>query len=252
MKIKEKVAIVTGASGEVGKDITKKLAEENYKVALVGRKATKLKKVVDECNNKENLLAITGDITKENNVLNIIDQTVSTFGGIDILINNAGIINDPTQFHKTTEKQWNELINTNLIGTFRITKDVLPFMMKRKSGNIINISSILGIRAISGVPFSIYAVTKSGLITFTKHIAVEYGQYNIRCNCIAPSTIRSPMIEPYLKDKNAKKLLESSFPLKKIGDPSDISGAILYLCSDAGKWITGTTLRVDGGISAKQ
>jgi 3-oxoacyl-[acyl-carrier protein] reductase len=107
-------------------------------------------------------------------------------------------------------------------------------------------------RAIPKVPFSVYGVTKAGVIMFTKSIAVEYGQYGIRCNCIAPSTIRSPIIEPYLQDENAKKILESSFPLRKIGEPEDISGAVSYLCSEDAKWITGTILTVDGGITAKQ
>jgi 3-oxoacyl-[acyl-carrier protein] reductase len=98
----------------------------------------------------------------------------------------------------------------------------------------------------------VYGVTKAGVIMFTKSIAVEYGPYGIRCNCIAPSTIRSPMIEPYLQDENAKKLLESSFPLRRIGEPDDISSAVVYFCSDEAKWITGTILTVDGGISAKQ
>jgi 3-oxoacyl-[acyl-carrier protein] reductase len=85
----------------------------------------------------------------------------------------------------------------------------------------------------------------------TKSIAVEYGQYNIRCNCIAPSTIRSPMMEPYLQDENAKRMLEGSFPLKRIGDPEDVANAILFLSSDDSKWITGTVMTLDGGISAK-
>jgi 3-oxoacyl-[acyl-carrier protein] reductase len=85
----------------------------------------------------------------------------------------------------------------------------------------------------------------------TKSIAVEYGQYNIRCNCVAPSTIRSPILEPYLQDENAKKVLENSFPLKRIGDPEDVTNAILFLASDESKWVTGTIMNIDGGISAK-
>jgi 3-oxoacyl-[acyl-carrier protein] reductase len=102
------------------------------------------------------------------------------------------------------------------------------------------------------VPLSVYAVTKAGVIMFTRSIAVEYGQYKIRCNCIAPSTIRSSIIEPYLEDEGAKKLLESTFPLHVIGEPEDISGAVAYLCSDDSKWVTGTIMMVDGGLSAKQ
>jgi 3-oxoacyl-[acyl-carrier protein] reductase len=253
MNLKGKVAIVTGAGGGVGKATTQRLLSEGSKVVMVGRERKKLTKLISELNDANNLLPLTADISKEAEVLNAIEQTISAFDRIDILVNNAGIINDPTPFHLMTDDQWLSLINTNLIGTFRTTKAVLPIMMEREEGgSIVNISSILGIRAIPKVPFSVYGATKAGVIMFTKNIAVEYGQYGIRCNCIALSTIRSSMIEPYLQDENARKVLESSFPLRRIGDPEDISGAVSYLCSEDAKWITGTTLTIDGGITARQ
>jgi len=252
MSLKGKVAIVSGAGTGVGKATTKRLFSEGSKVVLIGRDRSRLTKVISELNGKKNLLAVKADITKEADVINVIEETVSAFDTVDILVNNAGILNDPTPFHKMTDEQWMSLINTNLIGTFRTTKAVLPIMMEKKRGSIVNISSLQGIRSILNVPFSVYGVTKAGVIMFTRTIAVEYGEYGIRCNCVAPSTIRSPMIEPYLQDKQAKKTLESTFPLRSIGDPEDISGAIPYLCSDDAKWITGTVLTVDGGMSAKQ
>ncbi len=252
MSLKGKVAIVSGAGTGVGKATTKRLFSEGSKVVLIGRDRSRLTKVISELNGKKNLLAVKADITKEADVINVIEETVSAFDTVDILVNNAGILNDPTPFHKMTDEQWMSLINTNLIGTFRTTKAVLPIMMEKKRGSIVNISSLQGIRSILNVPFSVYGVTKAGVIMFTRTIAVEYGEYGIRCNCVAPSTIRSPMIEPYLQDKQAKKTLESSFPLRSIGDPEDISGAVAYLCSDDAKWITGTVLTVDGGMSAKQ
>lgn len=252
MSLKGKVAIVSGAGTGVGKATTKRLFSDGAKVVLIGRDRSRLTKVISDLNGKKNLLAVKADITKEADVINVIEETVSAFDTVDILVNNAGILNDPTPFHKMTDEQWMSLINTNLIGTFRTTKAVLPIMMEKKRGSIVNISSLQGIRSILNVPFSVYGVTKAGVIMFTRTIAVEYGEYGIRCNCVAPSTIRSPMIEPYLQDKQAKKTLESSFPLRKIGDPEDISGAVSYLCSDDAKWITGTVLTVDGGMSAKQ
>jgi len=252
MSLKGKVAIVSGAGTGVGKATTKRLFLEGSKVVLIGRDRSRLTKVISELNGKKNLLAVKADITKEADVINVIEETVSAFDTVDILVNNAGILNDPTPFHKMTDEQWMSLINTNIIGTFRTTKAVLPIMMEKKRGSIVNISSLQGIRSILNVPFSVYGVTKAGVIMFTRTIAVEYGEYGIRCNCVAPSTIRSPMIEPYLQDKQAKKTLESSFPLRSIGDPEDISGAVAYLCSDDAKWITGTVLTVDGGMSAKQ
>jgi len=184
-------------------------------------------------------------------VLSAVEQTIKSFDKIDILVNNAGTINDPEQFHKMTEDRWQELVQTNLFGTFRMTKAVIPVMMENGGGNIVNISSVLGIRSIPRVPLSVYGATKAGVIMFTRSIAVEYGQYKIRCNCIAPSTIRSSLIEPYLQDEEAKKMLESTFPLRKVGEPEDIAGAVAYLCSDDSKWVTGTIMMVDGGISAK-
>ncbi len=250
--IKGKVAIVTGAGGGVGKAISKRLSSEGCKVIMLGRDRTKLQKAASEIGNKKNTMTVIADITKEAEVLSAIDQTINSFDKIDILINNAGIINDPMPFHEMSDDQWDDLVKTNLFGMFRMTKAVIPLMMKNGGGSIVNISSVLGIRAIPRVPLSVYAATKAGVIMFTRSIAVEYGQYKIRCNCVAPSTIRSSIIEPYLQDEGAKKLLESTFPLRVIGEPEDISGAVAYLCSDDSKWVTGTIMMVDGGLSAKQ
>jgi NAD(P)-dependent dehydrogenase (short-subunit alcohol dehydrogenase family) len=250
---KGKVAIVTGAGGGVGKAISKRLASEGCKVILLGRNRAKLQKTASEIGNKRNTLVVTADITKEAEVLSAIDQTINSFDRIDILVNNAGTLNDPVPFHEMTDDQWNDLIDTNLVGMFRMTKAAIPLMMKNGSGgSIVNISSVLGIRSIPRVPLSVYAVTKAGVIMFTRSIAVEYGQYNIRCNCVAPSTIRSSIIEPYLQDEQAKKVLEATFPLRVIGEPEDISGAVAYLCSDDARWVTGTIMTIDGGLSAKQ
>lgn len=251
MKLNGKVTIITGASGGIGKSVAQKVLEEGSKVVLVSRNKNKLKKTVEELGQNDNLIYVAADVSHESEVLSVIEQTLTAFDKIDNLINCAAIINDPTPFHLMTEDQWTNLMNVNLKGTFQPIKAVIPLMIEQKSGNIINISSLLGIRAIPKVPFSVYGVTKAGIIMLTKSIAVEYGQYNIRCNCIAPSTIRSPMMEPYLQDENAKRMLEGSFPLKRIGDPEDVANAILFLSSDDSKWITGTVMTLDGGISAK-
>jgi 3-oxoacyl-[acyl-carrier protein] reductase len=252
VRMKGKIAIVTGAGGGVGRAISKRLASEGCKVVLIGRDITRLKKAASEIGDKKSTLTVVADITKEAEVLSAIEQTISSFDRIDILVNNAGIINDPAPFHEMTDDQWNDLIDTNLVGTFRMTKAAIPVMLKNGGGSIVNISSVLGVRAIPKVPLSVYGVTKAGVIMLTKSIAVEYGQHSIRCNCVCPSTIKSSIIEPYLQDENAKKMLESTFPLRKIGEPEDIAGAVAYLCSHDAKWITGTIMMVDGGVSAKQ
>jgi NAD(P)-dependent dehydrogenase (short-subunit alcohol dehydrogenase family) len=250
--LKGKVAIVTGASGGVGKSIARRLASEGCKVVLMGRNRNRLAKAAAEAGDKKNTLAIVADITKEAEVLSAIEQTLSSFDKIDILVNNAGTISDPVSFHESSDDDWDELIDTNLVGMFRMTKAVIPLMIKNKGGSIVNISSVLGIRAIPKVPLSVYGATKAGVIMFSKSIAVEYGHNGIRCNCVCPSTIKSSLIEPYLQDESAKKMLESTFPLRRIGDPDDIAGAVNYLCSDDAGWVTGTVLMVDGGVTAKQ
>lgn len=250
--LKGKVAIVTGASGGVGKSIARRLASEGCKVVLMGRNRGRLAKAAAEAGDKKNTLAIVADITKEAEVLSAIEQTLSSFDRIDILVNNAGTINDPVCFHESGDDDWDELIDTNLVGTFRMTKAVIPIMIKNKGGNIVNISSVLGVRAIPKVPLSVYGATKAGVIMFSKSIAVEYGHHGIRCNCVCPSTIKSSLIEPYLQDEGAKKMLESTFPLHRIGEPDDIAGAVNYLCSDDASWVTGIVLMVDGGVTAKQ
>ena len=250
--MKGKVAVITGAGGGVGRAISKRLASEGCKVVLIGRNRDKLAKVGSEISDKQNVLTVATDITKEAEVLSAMEQTISSFDRIDILVNNAGTITDPSPFHESLDDHWNELIDTNLIGTFRMTKAVIPIMMKNGGGNIVNISSVLGMRSIPKVPLSVYGATKAGVIMFTKSIAVEYGQHGIRSNCVCPSTIRSSIIEPYLQDPDAKKILESNFPLRRIGDPEDIAGAVAYLCSEDARWVTGTVLMVDGGVSARQ
>ncbi|MGI8833163.1 MAG: SDR family NAD(P)-dependent oxidoreductase [Nitrososphaeraceae archaeon] len=252
MNPNESVAIVTGAGGGVGRAISKRLFSEGAKIVMVGRDLSRLTTLARECGDENSVLPIRGDITKESDVVNIIEQTISVFDRVDILINSAGTINEPKPFHLMSEDEWAPLIETNLIGTFRTTKAVLPIMMESKRGNIVNISSLLGMRAIPRVPLSVYGVTKAAVIMFTKSIAVEYGQHGIRCNCIAPSTIRTQSIEPYLEDEEARMTLESSFPLRRIGNAEDIAGSVAYLCSNDANWITGIVITVDGGISAKQ
>ena len=176
MKLKGKVTIITGASGGIGSFTSKKLLDEGSKKNGVGRNKNKLKRILEELDDDNNVLSVTSDVAHESEVLNVVEQTISAFNKIDILINCAATINDPVPFHLMTEDQWTDLINVNLKGTFQPVKSVIPIMMEQNSGNIINISSLLGMRAIPNVPFSVYGVTKAGIIMLTKNIAVEYGQ----------------------------------------------------------------------------
>ena len=145
-----------------------------------------------------------------------------------------------------------ELVNTNVMGVFKVTKAAIPKMIENKGGSIINIGSISSERAIPRVHLAVYSATKAAISMFTKSIAVEYARKNIRCNCLNLGIINAGMMKPYLEDPQARKVLEERQPLNRIGDPEDVSNAALFLASDEAKWITGTILNIDGGKSASE
>ncbi len=252
MRLAKKVAIITGAGSGIGAVTAKLFAKEGASIVLLGRNLDKLKRVASEIRKAHGkALPVSADITVEGEVETAVKQAIDEFGSVDILINNAAVVNDPVQFHQMPEKTWQQLIDTNLLGTFRMTKAVLPSMMHNRSGSIVNVSSVSGIKAIEKVPLSVYGSTKAGVIMFTKSIAIEYAQYNIRCNCVCPGTVRSSFLQPFLEDEKAKKVLSLAQPLGRIGEPEDVAGAILYLASDEASWVTGATLIVDGGTTSR-
>ena len=199
MRLKDKVAIVTGASSDIGLAIVTKFVEEGAQVVMIGRKLDALKKAALSLgNNSKQTVALPCDITNEGQVIQTIDQVYDHYGKIDILVNNAGTINEPKHFHEMSDSDWMSLIETNMIGTFRITRAVLSKMLEKKTGSIINIGSISAERAIPKVHLTVYCATKAAINMFTKGIAVEYARRNIRCNCINPGIINAGMIKSYL------------------------------------------------------
>lgn len=252
MRLSNKVAIITGASSDIGADMTKKFSEEGAKVVLLGRNLEALEKARSTLKNKDSHVSLSCDITDESQILNVVEQVSEKYGKIDILVNNAAKINDPIHFHEIKDSEIFDLVNTNILGTFRITKAVISKMLENKSGCIINIGSISGERAIPRVHLAVYSATKAALAMFTKSIAVEYARRNIRCNCINLGIINAGMIKPYLEDPNARKVLEDRLPLNRIGQPYDVSNAAVFLASEDASWITGTILNVDGGKSASE
>lgn len=253
MRLANKVALVTGATGSIGSSITRLFAREGASLILIGRDKNRLDTLSSEVSKNYSMdaLAIKTDITDEEEVQAAINLALNKFDRIDILINNAGFTNDPIEFHKMSDNLWNELIDTNLIGTFRVTRSILPYMMERRYGSIVNVSSVAGMRAIDKVPLAVYNSTKAGVIMFSKSIALEYAQYNIRCNVVCPGTVRSKFLEPYMEDEEARRILNSNQPLGRIGEPDDVANAILYLASDEASWVTGSVLVIDGGLSTK-
>ena len=180
MRLKDKVAIVTGASSDIGRGIVKKFVAEGAKVILIARDLEKLEQTRKEVGNGESTASISCDLTDESQVLQTVNQIMDTYGEIDILENNAGTINDPIHFHKMSDSDIRKIIDVNLLGLFNITKSVLIKMAEVKSGSIINVGSIAGERAITKVHLAVYSSTKAATAMFTKSIAVEYARKHIR------------------------------------------------------------------------
>ena len=252
MRLKDKVAVITGASSEIGISIVKSFVDEGAKVVMLGRNLDSLEKARSSIKNKDATVSMQCDIIDESQTLQTVEQIRKNYGAIDILVNNAGAINDPVHFHEMPDSEIKKLIDVNMYGVFKMTKAVLPGMRENKSGCIINIGSISSERAIPRVHLAVYSATKAALSMFTKAIAVEYARSNVRCNCVNPGIINSGMIKPYLDDPQARKILEDRLPLNRIGEPEDVANAVLYLASDDANWITGTILNVDGGKTASE
>jgi 3-oxoacyl-[acyl-carrier protein] reductase len=252
VRLDSKIAIVTGASSEIGKGIVKRFVNEGAKVVLIARNLDELEKARKEIGHEEQTTSVICDVTEEAQTVQAINQIMDTYGKIDILVNNAGTINDPKHFHQMEDSEIKKLLDVNLLGVFHMTKSVLNKMLDVKKGTIINIGSISSERAIPRVHLAVYSSTKAAISMFTKSIAVEYARKNIRCNCVNPGIINSGMIKPYLDDPQARKILEEKSPLARIGEPEDVANAVLYLASDEANWVTGTILNIDGGKSAAE
>ena len=236
-----KKALITGASGGIGKEIAKVLIKHNAQVCVSGRN-------LDELNALKELLGekchvVTCDLSKKDEIIELINKTDELLGHIDILINNAGITKDNI-FLRMSESEWEDVLNVNLNSTFSILKLITRGMIKRRYGRIINISSVVGVTGGAGQVN--YSASKAGLIGLTKSLSQEVATRNITVNCIAPGFIETPMTEK-LDDKRKDAIL-NSVPMNRIGTPEDLSSAIIFLASQESSYITGQTIHINGGL----
>ena len=247
MRVSGKVAIVTGGSRGIGFATAKILSENGAKVIITGKDKKRLEKATSEISGS---IGIIGDIRNTQDVKNVVSKTVKKFGRIDILVNNAGIFPKIKQLHKIEDNEWDEVLDVNLTGQFRFTREVIPYLQKT-SGSIINISSDAGLKAYQGFNADAYSATKAALIILTKCWALEYAKYKIRVNCICPGVVDTDMTKPFLKTQKDKEFMNNEHPIGRIGQPNEVAKAVMYFASDDASWITGAVLAVDGGESIK-
>ena len=247
MKLTGKIALVTGGSRGIGFAIAKILSENGALVVITSKDSEKIKKAEAQITNS---FGITCDIKKKNEVQNVLDQTIKKFGKLDILVNNAGIFPKIKLLHEIEEEEWNEVLDVNLTGQFRFTKEAIPHLQKT-SGCIINISSDAGLKAYQGFNADAYSASKAALIVLTKCWALEYAKNKIRVNCICPGVVDTDMTKPFLKNQKDIEFMNNEHPLGRIGQPEEIGKSVLYFASDDALWITGAILTVDGGESIK-
>ena len=241
----DKCALITGATRGIGKRIAITLAKQGYNIALNYRKVNEelenTKKEIEKIGVQ--ILAVKGDVANFEDCENFVKQVIERFGQIDVLVNNAGITKDMLLMRMKKE-DFEQVIDTNLVGTFNVTKNVVPYMMKARSGRIINISSIVGISGNAGQ--TNYSASKAGIIGFTKSLAKEIASRNILVNSVAPGFIETNMTD-VLKD-DVKQEIAKNIPLKRMGTAQDVANVVKFFASDDSSYITGQVINVDGGM----
>jgi NAD(P)-dependent dehydrogenase (short-subunit alcohol dehydrogenase family) len=253
MRFNGKSVIVTGAGSGIGKAAAVLFAREGAHVAVIDSSREAGVKTVDEVEKSGGkAFPVALDVTDEKGVLDAVQKINERCGEVDILCNNAGVeLSRPLVEMKAEE--WDRVLDVNLKGMYLMSKYVLPRMMERQRGSVVNTSSISGL--LGWPDSSAYCASKGGVILLTKEMAVEYGHYNIRVNCICPGTTLTPMIERLLSlEKNpagAQDAIQRMHPLGRFAGPEEIARAILFLASDEASFITGAVLPVDGGYTAK-
>lgn len=249
MKLKDRVALITGGSLGLGKSTAILFAKEGARVLITGRTEKTLKETVEEAK-KEGLHidCLTSDVAKEEDCKKAVNYAIHKYGRIDILFNNAGVLSLGTT-HETSTEDWDNVFNINVKGTWLMSKYTIPHMLQQGKGCIVNNSSVLGLKAVPGV--AAYNATKGAVTQLTRSMALEYAAKGIRVNAICPGTIVTPMVEglfDQIPNRTAgEELFRSFHPIGRFGRPEEIAHAVLFLCDDNVEFMNGTMLSVDGG-----
>jgi 3-oxoacyl-[acyl-carrier protein] reductase len=242
--LENKVALVTGGTRGIGAAICFKLAESGADIVFNGTREEIAGKTINEVKKLgREVLFVKADVTKREDVVKLVDSAIKKFGKIDILVNNAGITRDALLL-RMSEEEWDRVIAVNLKGVFNCSQVVVKYMVKARSGVIINVSSVVGLVGNAGQ--SNYAASKAGLIGFTKSLAKELASRGIRVNAVAPGFINTEMTAK-LSEK-IREVIRKKIPLGFFGDPIDVAAAVKFLASDEARYITGQVLVIDGGL----
>lgn len=241
----KKNVLITGGTRGIGKAIALKFAQEGYNLIInYVSDRTDIKKLEEEfIKYNVDVLFIKADVSNFEECKKMIDKSIEKFETIDVLINNAGITKDNLLLRMSVE-DFEQVIDINLKGTFNVTKNVVPYMMKKRKGKIVNLASVVGISGNAGQ--CNYAASKSGIIGFTKSIAKELASRNILANCVAPGFIDTDMTS--ILNDNVKENINSQIPLKRMGKSEEIANSVYFLAGEENTYITGQVLNVDGGM----
>ena len=248
MKLQDRVALITGGGTGIGAATARLFAGEGAAVCITGRRKAPLDEVVAAIQaSSGRALAVSGDVSVTEDCKRMVDETIAAFDRIDVLVNNAGT-STLTRADEISDELWDETIGTNLSGAFRLIRAVLPGMISRGTGSIVNISSVLGQTGMKGA--AAYGASKAGLDQLTRVLAVEYADRGIRVNSVAPAWVHTPMNKSVRDHATMYERLKKRHPMGRFGTPDEIARAILHLASDEAAWTTGAVMTVDGGWTA--
>lgn len=252
MRFENKVAIVTGGGSGIGLETAKRLYAEGASVLLNGRNEAKLRAAADSFGDAVRIAVFVGDVAQVTTSAAIVDAAEKRFGGVDILINNAGVFK-PISFGEVTEEQYDWFLDTILKGKFFMAQAAAKAMKKRGGGVIVNTGSMWALQAVGATPSSAYSAANAGVHALARNLALELAGDNIRINAVAPAVVETPVYSTFLSEADVSKVLptfHAFHPLGRNGQPGDVAAAILFLASDEASWITGTTIPIDGGVMA--